>query len=86
MLGPIEDAVPASLGDAAARKELETRLVALLAGGTSRAAKDYVCRALTFVGTADSVPALAAMLPDKDLSHMARYAWSGSQRRKRPRA
>ncbi len=26
------------------------------------------------VGTAESVPTLAALLPDKDLSHMARYA------------
>ena len=26
------------------------------------------------IGTAESVPALAALLPDKDLSHMARYA------------
>ena len=74
MLGPIEDAVPATHGDAAARKELETRLAAVLPSGASRAAKDFVGRKLAIIGTAASVPALAALLPDKDLSHMARYA------------
>ena len=64
----------ATHGDAAARKELETRLAAVLDSGGSRAAKDYVCRKLMMIGTAESVPALAALLPDKDLSHMARYA------------
>ena len=64
----------ATHGDAAARKELETRLAAVLKTGASRAAKDFVCRTLKMIGTAESVPALAALLPDKDLSHMARYA------------
>ena len=74
LLGAIEDAVPASHGDAAARKDLETKLAAVLGTGASRAAKDYVCRKLTIIGTAASVPALAALLPNKDLSHMGRYA------------
>ncbi len=74
LLGAIEDAVPATHGDEAARKELETKLAAVLPTGASRAAKDYVGRKLVIVGTAESVPALAALLPDKDLSHMARYA------------
>ncbi len=74
LLGAIEDAVPASHGDAAVRKELETRLAAVLGTGASRAAKDYVCRKLLIIGTTASVPALAALLPDKELSHMGRYA------------
>ncbi len=74
LLGAIEDAVPASHGDPAARKDLETKLAAVLGTSASRAAKDYVCRKLLIIGTAASVPALAAMLPNKDLSHMARYA------------
>jgi HEAT repeat protein len=74
LLGAIEAAVPASHGDAAARKELETKLAAVLGTSASRAAKDYVCRKLTIIGTAASVPALAALLPNRDLSHMARYA------------
>jgi HEAT repeat protein len=73
-LEPIDDAVIASRGDAAARKALENRLAAVLGSGASRSAKDYVCRTLKTMGTAESVPAQAALLPDKDLSHMARYA------------
>jgi HEAT repeat protein len=71
---PIDDAVAATHGDAAARRDLETRLAAVLKTDASRAAKDYVCRKLTMIGTATSVPALAGLLTDKDLSHMARYA------------
>jgi hypothetical protein len=74
LLGPIEDAVPATYGDAAARKELETRLATLLSTEAPRAAKDYIGRKLAIIGTAESVPALAALLPEKELSHMARYA------------
>ncbi len=74
VLNLINDAVVATHGNAAARHELEVRLVEVLKSGVSRAAKDYVCRTLTVIGTAESVPALAALLADKDLSHMARYA------------
>jgi HEAT repeat protein len=74
LLGAIESAVPASHGDAAVRKDLATRLAAVLGTNASRAAKDYVCRKLMVVGTAESVPALAALLPDKELSHMGRFA------------
>jgi HEAT repeat protein len=73
-LNPIDDAAIASRGDAAARKELETRLAAVLKTDVTRDAKDYVCRKLMAIGTAASVPALAELLPDKDLSHMARFA------------
>ncbi len=73
-LNPIDDAVVATQGDEAARKDLEKRLVAVLNSGSSRSAKDYVCRTLKTIGTAESVPALAAFLPDGDLSHIARYA------------
>jgi HEAT repeat protein len=74
LVKPIDDAVVATHGDAVARKELETRLAAVLTTGISRDAKDYVCRSLMVVGTAESVPTLAGLLVDKDLSHMARYA------------
>jgi HEAT repeat protein len=73
-LDPIEDAAVAVLGDAAARKALEARLVAVLETDVSRDAKDVVCRMLRKMGSADSVAALARLLSDKDLSHMARYA------------
>jgi hypothetical protein len=73
-LRPIDDAIVVSHGDAAARKALALRLTAVLGTAAPRAAKDYACRKLRVIGSAESVPALAALLPDKDLSHMARYA------------
>ncbi len=74
LMAPIDQAVVDAQGDAAGRKDLETRLLAVLAGGPSRSAKDYICRTLKTMGTAASVPAMAAMLADKDVSHMGRYA------------
>jgi len=38
------------------------------------AGRQFVCRMLRCVGSAKSVPVLAKMLADKDLSHMARFA------------
>lgn len=73
-LQPIEDAVVATHGDAVARAELEQRLAAVLATDVPYDAKQYVCRRLQTIGTAASVPALAALLTDEKLSHMARYA------------
>lgn len=74
VLQPLTDAIVTTHGDAAARLELETRLAAVLKTDVPRAAKDAICRLLKPIGTAASVPALAALLPDEDLSHMARYA------------
>ena len=74
LLKAIDDAVVASHDDDAAQKALEGQLAAVLKTDASRAAKDFVCRKLSLIATAESVPALAALLPDKDLSHMARYA------------
>lgn len=73
-LKPIDDAVVASRADAAARKDLETRLLPLLAGDSPQCAKDFVCRKLSLIGTVQSVPALAKLLCDEKLSHMSRYA------------
>ncbi|MHB1036845.1 MAG: HEAT repeat domain-containing protein [Pirellulales bacterium] len=70
----IDEAVVATRGDAAARKALEARLAAALKSDIPRDAKDNVCRTLKTMGTADSVPALASLLENKELSHMARYA------------
>jgi hypothetical protein len=70
----IDAAVIAAHADKTLRAELEKRFVALLGAGTSRAAREYVCRKLMMIGTAASVPALAALLGDSDNSHMARFA------------
>ncbi|HEX42318.1 MAG TPA: hypothetical protein ENN81_09710 [Phycisphaerales bacterium] len=74
LLNPIDQAIIATHGDAAARKALEKRLVDALAGGISRSAQDYVCRKLRVIGTSQSVEALAALLPAEQTSHIARYA------------
>ena len=72
-LKPIQDAVIATHGNAAARKELESKLAKVLATCAS-CAKDSVCRFLKTIGTAHSVPALAQLLHDAELFHMARHA------------
>ncbi|MCD6303903.1 MAG: HEAT repeat domain-containing protein [Planctomycetes bacterium] len=74
-LDVIDDAVVATYGQPAARKDLERRLDAVLKNpSATRAAKQYVCRKLAIIGTAASVDALAALLGDEKLSHMGRYA------------
>ncbi len=73
-LKPIDDAVVAAAKDTEAAKGLEARLSAVLGEDVSHAAKDFACRKLSLVATAASVPALAKLLPDEKLSHMARYA------------
>lgn len=70
----IQDTIVATHGDAAARKDLESKLAAVLATDAPRAAKDSVCRFLKTIGTAHSVEALAKLLHDAELSHMARHA------------
>lgn len=70
----IDAAVIAAHADANLRADVEKRLVAVLGPGTSRAAKEYACRKLCMIGTAASVPALAALLGDTEHSHMARFA------------
>lgn len=74
VLEPIDNAITAAYGKPAARKEIEARLGPLLKGGAPWAAKDFVCRKLALIGTAQSVPALAELLASEELGHMARYA------------
>ncbi|MFM8891225.1 MAG: hypothetical protein ACKOTB_06305 [Planctomycetia bacterium] len=73
-LAAIDAAVVAAHDDKALRDEVEKRLIAVLTGKTSRAAREYACRKLMLVGGAASVPALAALLGDAAQSHMARFA------------
>jgi HEAT repeat protein len=73
-LNPIDQAVVDTHGDAAARSKLEIRLATVLQTGVSRAAKDFICRKLRVVGSTESVSMLAELLPQKEHSHMARYA------------
>jgi HEAT repeat protein len=57
------------------RALLERQLLAVLqsADGTD-AGKQFACRKLSLIGSRQSVGALAKLLDDEDLSHMARYA------------
>jgi hypothetical protein len=73
-VAPIEAAVTAAHGHADVREDLEKRLLAALESDISRDAKGFVCRMLTVVGGALSVPTLAGLLADEYHSHMARYA------------
>jgi len=55
--------------------QIEARLLeALESSKTTFAGRQFICRMLRRVGSAKSVPALAKMLADKELSHMARFA------------
>jgi HEAT repeat protein len=58
----------------AAQTNEEQRLIGVLRSDHSPAEKDAACAQLKRVGTARSVPALAALLTDEQLSHSARYA------------
>ena len=55
--------------------EIEAAMVkAMKNSKTKYAGKQFVCRMLRRIGTAQSVPALASLLSDKEMSHMARFA------------
>jgi HEAT repeat protein len=58
---------------AAAAKAKVSQLSAVLKSNASEKEKADACRELARVGTKEAVPALAALLSDEKLSHMARY-------------
>ena len=58
----------------AAQTNEEAGLIAILQSGASPAEKDAACARLKRIGTDHSVPALAVLLADAQLSHSARYA------------
>src|SRR6185369_567285 len=55
-------------------KRMEQAFLKALGGGTTLAGKDLICRRLSIVGSAASVPALTALLGAPETSDMARYA------------
>lgn len=64
VLMALDEATQAALDDDAARGALERRLVVVLQGDLSRAAREYVCAKLGLIGSAQCVPAVAALLDD----------------------
>lgn len=59
--------------DAQQRPVVAAKLAGLLSGEATYEAKDFACRQLYLIGTAGEVPALAKLLSDEKLSHMARF-------------
>lgn len=74
-LALIDDAIARARTDASARKALEARLIEVLADrANTTASREFACRRLSVVGSAASVPALAALLGDDALTHMVCFA------------
>jgi HEAT repeats len=74
VLAPIDQAVREVHGNPAARVALEQRLAAHLGASSSPATRAFVCRELAIIGSATSVPALAPLLVDDEMSYLARFA------------
>jgi len=70
----IEEQVQACLQNPGKRAELARSLARLLGGQATYACKQFVCRQLALIGTEEQVPALAELLTDEKLSHIALYA------------
>jgi HEAT repeat protein len=54
-------------------KDQEAKLIAVLKSDAAEKEKADACRELARIGTRDAVPALAALLVDERMNHMARY-------------
>jgi len=80
-LTEVSDKIREAYGSPEKLKEIEKSLVGLLKSDATPAAKQFVCRELSIIGTEQSAPALAEMLTQKPASEqqphpadMARYA------------
>ena len=71
-LGLLVPALSSSLRGATTNEEQQ--LIGILQSNQSPGDKDAACARLKRIGTAQSVPALSALLKDEQLSHSARYA------------
>ena len=70
----IDESIIAAHGNGEKLAEIEQALLEVLQSDVPLPAKEYMCRQLALIGTDRSVPALAAMLVDADLSDRARLA------------
>ena len=73
-LTPLTELVASSRENTIEREQIAARLAALLRTAAPRGAKDFACRQLAILGTAEAVPALAGLVVDERLSHIARSA------------
>lgn len=69
----VEQLIRDSQNQSEQRKYIERRLAELLAGATLEG-KSFICKQLWFIGTAESVPAVAKLLTDEKTVDMACYA------------
>jgi hypothetical protein len=74
ILVAIEKLVFDSSTSAAKKKELAHRLADILDSEATYACKQFVCRQLAIIGTANEVPVLCKWLVDDQMSDMAKYA------------
>ena len=73
----IEAAVVSVVKQPEERKQVEATILKSLAESKSVAARSFFCRMLQRIGTDASVPAMAKLLADDDLSHPARLVLDG---------
>ncbi|TWU35030.1 HEAT repeat domain-containing protein [Novipirellula artificiosorum] len=66
--------VTAAMQSATESVAQEAELIAVLRSDAGLQEKSAACRQLARIGTKEAVPALAELLADEELSHMARYA------------
>ena len=70
-LRQLEAAVASSITNQTLRGELELGFIRILTEPASYEARKFACEQLAIIGTADAVPALAAMLEDPNSAHIA---------------
>ena len=70
----LESATFAAGNDAKLRGPVEAKLLATLKTSKSVDTRRFICRQLRTIGTVKSVPVLASLLGDAELTHGARYA------------
>jgi HEAT repeat protein len=73
-LTPLTQLVASSRENAIEQEQIAARLATLLGTAAPRGAKDFACRQLAILGTAEAVPALAGLVVDEQLSCIARSA------------
>ncbi len=74
-LTEVAETIKNSLGNKDETAKIEKTLLSCLeSSDATKAGKDFVCRQLSIIGTAQSVPALAKILTNEEYSDMARCA------------
>ena len=73
-LTELSDIIRASYDSPQELRQTEKHLVKFLSSDATLAARQFVCKQLSIIGTEQAVPALAKMLTDEETSDMARYA------------